>query len=177
MAMTFEKTWAFDTNRQYTPASAVDITRRMMWYLAATLTGNVGGLTQGLWTLRASSDSVSAGYDTTDRWNLAGVYDGTKIVRGVNHSWIVLRSPSINGYQWEMLLSFSTAADAAFRISFSRGAFTGGNITSSPTNATYQYFPVSSTPGTATDATINDGLVADRRFSVGLSSEGDFYFI
>lgn len=181
MATTFEKTWAYDPNRAITPATALDLTRQQMWTLAAVLTGNLGGLTQGLWTLYASSDSVTAGTDTTDRWVLAGPYDGTKIVRAsgaVAHSWIVLRSPSMNGNTYYMVLSFNSSSDAAIRIQFSYVAPQSGSITATPFSTSNWYPRVTAgNPGTATDFTINAAATDNSRISIGLTSEGDFYYL
>jgi hypothetical protein len=175
---TFEKTWAFDLNRAYTPASALDLTRYTMWLLAATLTGNIGGLTQGLWTLYASSNSVTAGTDSTDRWVLAGPYDGTKIVRGSGaaaHSWIVLKSPTIHSANFYMILSFNSAADDKIRISFMKTAPTGGSTTATPTS-TDQWWP-NNTSLAAADWAMNAAAADNSRFSTGLTSAGDFYFV
>ncbi len=180
MSTTFEKTWAFDMNRAITPANALDLTRRTMWHIAAALTGNLGGLTTGLWTLYASSDSSTAGTDSTDRWKLlSAAYDGTKIVRGATtsvHSWIVLASPSMAGVVWYMVLSFNTAADTSIRITFHKVAPTGGSTTVTPTSSsTSMWCPTSS--GAATDYIVNAGATDNSRFSVGLTSAGDFYFL
>ncbi len=180
MATTYEKTWAFDMNRAITPASALDLTRRTMWHIAAALTGNLGGLASGLWTLYASSDSSTAGTDSTDRWKLlSAAYDGTKIVRGATtsvHSWIVLASPSMAGVVWYMVLSFNTAADTSIRITFHKVAPTGGSTTATPTSAsTSMWCPHAN--GAATDYIVNAGATDNSRFSVGLTSAGDFYYL
>jgi len=174
---TFEKVWKFDLNRPYVPATALDLTRYTMWLLAAQLTGKIGGLVDGIWTLHSSSDSVTAGVDAVDRWVLAGPYDGTKIVRGATtavHSWIVLTSPSINGNVWYMILSFNTAADAAIRLSYSKTAPGAGTNSVSPT-AVNQWWPNGGK--TATDLAINAAAVDSSRFNLGLTSAGDFYFL
>lgn len=179
MATSFEKTWAFDLNRAYTPASALDLTRYGLWLLAAQLTGNIGGLVSGLWTLYASSDSVTAGTDSTDRWVLAGPYDGTKIVRGAStavHSWIVLKSPTINGSFWYMTLSFNSSADTAVRVSFSKNAPTGGTTTATPTSSLDMWWPYNGASAADLNS-FNDGLVSASRFSIGLASDGCWYWV
>ena len=175
--ITLEKTWAFDFNRAYTPSTALDLTRYTMWLLASQLTGNTGGLVSGLWTLYASSNSITAGTDSTDRWSLTS-YDGTKIVRGASsavHSWIVLQSPVMNGSNWYMILSFNSASDDAMRLSFCKAAPTGGSTTVTPTS-TNQWWPAN-TSLAAVDSSINNATAALSRFNIGLSSGGDFYFI
>ncbi len=179
MSTTFEKTWAYDMNRAITPATALDLTRRQMWHIAAALTGNLGGLTTGLWTLYASSNSVTAGTDSTDRWVLAGPYDGTKIVRGAStavHSWIVLASPTMAGSTWYLILSFNSAIDTSIRLSFSKQAPTSGSTTVTPfaAAAVNQWWPFG---GTVQDWPMNAGAQDNSRFSCGLTSAGDFYFL
>ena len=181
-ATVFEKTWQFDMNRAYAPASALDLTRYQMWYLASVLTGNIGGLTGGsLWTLYASSNSVTAGTDSTDRWVLAGPYDGTKIVRGAAsaaHSWIVLRSPTMNGLTFYMILSFNTSTDAAIRLSYSISAPISGTTTASPvTSPTTDKWSPNGFGTPVQDYTINAAATDNSRFSFGLASDGSFYLL
>lgn len=184
-ATTFEKTWQFDMNRAYTPSNALDLTRYTMWYIAAVLTGNLGGMTgASLWTLYASSNSSTAGTDATDRWVLAGPYDGTKIVRGSGsnaHSWIVLRSGlTMNGIQFYMILSFNTSTDAAIRLSYCKAAPTGGSTTVTPTASPSAYPRNQWSPngaGSITDYTINAAVADASRFNLGLANDGSFYFL
>lgn len=181
MAITFEKNWAYDLNRSRTPSTPADAMKHTMWTLCAQLTGGIGGLTQGIWTLVGSSDSVTAGHDSTDRWLLASGYDITKLVRASGssaHSWIVLRSPIINGNPWYMIVSLNSANDQSIRVSFSKTAPTGGLTTATPTSID-QWWPYQSSVTTAADIIYGDGASSNpvRRCSMGLSDEGDFYFI
>lgn len=171
-----ERTWAFDMNRVVTPATTIDLTRQLIWTLAAQLTGNTGGFVSGLWTLYASSDGVTAGTDSTDRWQLAGPYDGTKLVRGAStaaHSWIVLASPTMNGSVWYMTISLNTSADTSIRLWWSKTAPTGGNTTTTPTAADAW---TNKNATVATDVII-DAAADASRVSTGLTDAGDFYFL
>ena len=180
MATTFEKTWAFDLNRAYTPANALDLTRYTMWLLASYLTGNTGGLTSGKWTLYASSDSATAGTDSTDRWKLTTAYDGTKIVRGSGsniHSWIVLSSPTMNGSTWYVTISFNSANDKSMRFYLSKDAPAGGSTTATPMPAQATRISTGSTSGVISDNVINAGTTDNSRFNFALASDGSWYFI
>ncbi len=178
MATTFEKIWHFDMNRSYAAASALDSMRHIMWSWAAYLTGNLGTLVSGYWTLYASSDSVTSGTDATDRWVLLGPYDGTKLVRaaeGVAHSWIVLKSPTTyGGSYYYLILSLGSAADTAVRISVSKTAPTAGSTTATP-GATDQWWPGNGSRA-AVDSTICANAVDITRTSIGLATDGSFWF-
>jgi hypothetical protein len=184
--MAREKNWQFVWNHSYTASSTLDLNRYTMWLFAAVLTGNYGGVTgAGLWTLYASSDSVTAGTDSTDRWQLAGPYDGTKIVRGngtAAHSWIVLKSPYVNGSYWYLVMSFNTSNDAYAKYSLSKVAPTGGSITATPYD---------SNTGTGTNTNGNSFSILgveyynvpitsvspyNFRYIFGLAEDGQFYF-
>ncbi len=165
-------------NRSYAAASALDSMRHIMWSWAAYLTGNLGTLVSGYWTLYASSDSVTSGTDATDRWVLLGPYDGTKLVRaaeGVAHSWIVLKSPTTyGGSYYYLILSLGSAADTAVRISVSKTAPTAGSTTATP-GATDQWWPGNGSRA-AVDSTICANAVDITRTSIGLATDGSFWF-
>lgn len=175
----FENTWAYSSNVEYTPVSTVNHATRILWTLAATLTGNTGGLTLGLWTLVGSSDGVTAGHDSTDRWSLAS-YDATKFVYASGasaHSWIVLQSPSINGNPWYVIFTCNTTGtDFAYLIS--KTAPTGGTTTATPTS-TDTWCPGSNTPGSTsfTTGTYSTGATTKFRTTIGLTSGGEWYFL
>ena len=189
MAVTFEKTWVFNMNTNYTPASVLDLTRYQSWWLLSTLTGNrgftdtVGAAVAsplafaGVWTLYASSDSVTAGTDSTDRLVLAGPYDGTKFVRAngaVAHSWCVLKSPLINGSYWYLIWSLNASNDYSAKIYCTKTAPTGGTTTASPTDAA----TVWSLIGSSVAEQVINGNAADKfMFSMGLTSGGTVYVV
>jgi hypothetical protein len=179
--MAREKNWQFVWNSDYaSPASALDLHRYTLWFIAATLTGNFGGITgAGLWTLYASSDSVTAGTDSTDRWQLAGPYDGTKIVRGAStaaHSWIVLKSPYVNGSYWYLIISFNTSNDLYIKISWSKTAPSGGSTTATPSDATTGWGFGSTSLPTATEQLFSQSSATAHRFCMALAEDGQFFF-
>ena len=180
--MAREKNWQFVWNSEYLSASdALDLHRYTLWFIAATLTGNFGGMTgSGLWTLYASSDSVTAGTDSTDRWQLAGPYDGTKIVRGNStaaHSWIVLKSPYVNGSYWYMTLSFNTSNDTYLRLIFSKNAPTGGSTTVTARDTATQWsFNMYGAGGGGAEFPFSPSIVRQTTYCMSLADDGQFVF-
>jgi hypothetical protein len=184
---TFEKTWQLDQNRPYKPLGALRTLtgQYMIWYLKAFLKGEIGGATSGLWTVEGSTDGTTAAMDGVDRWG--ATFDSTKIffsvfANGTKHSWIVLKSPSINGVNYRMLLTCrdgtTGATNAGILVYFSKGAFTGGTGTTDPT-ATDQWGPVS-TAGTQAMVWAPYNFVptaADTfRVHAGLATDGSFFY-
>ena len=172
---TLEKTWQSMMNLTITPVDNLDLSRQLLWNIKAFLKGEVGGATQGLWTHYASSDSVTAGIDATDRWLAA--YDGTKIVRaaaGVAHSWIVLKSPSLAGYNWYLIIDFVGTTNYAARFVWCRTAPTGGSITARPTSTDeFATVKTSPTPGTIQ---LNDlSTITPHYIHAGLATDGCFW--
>ena len=179
--MAREKNWQFVWNHSYTPSSGLDLTRYSLWFIAASLTGNFGGMTgSGLWSLYASSDSITAGTDSTDRWQLAGPYDGTKIVRGngtAAHSWIVLRSPYVKDSYWYMTLSFNTSNDLYIKMAFSKSPPTNGSttVTAYETNTHWPVFASSWGQYTGLEFIFSLGQYP-WRYIVSLAEDGQFFF-
>lgn len=127
----------------------------------------------GLWTCAGSSDAVTAGMDAVDRWG--AIYDGTKIVRAagaVAHSWIVLKSPVLNGANWYLTIDFNSASDATTRFVFAKAAPTGGSIAARPTSTQEWHVRPDNT---IADQTLNDGASASSRLHAGMSTDGGFY--
>lgn len=181
---TQERTWQYDVNRVWTPASAVEHTRYQMWYLKAFLKGEIGGAASGLWTCVGSSDAVTANVsDNTDRWG--SPYNGAKIVRanaGTAHSWIVLKSPNftaggISATPFYMLLDFGTTADANIVIAYSKVGFTGGTTLARPT-ATDEWGVGQIAGLVPTSLAYNDGSAsAPYRVHGILCTDGSFCFL
>lgn len=135
--MAYENSWQFDLNRYYSASSHRDQAKYFMWLLAARLTGKVGNLTQGLWTVYASSDGVTYGVDTVDRLGIKTAYqaDSSKFVRAEGsrpHSWIVLKSPFVNGSYWYMCMSYNTIDDGSIKVYFSKIEPFSGNLLTTP---------------------------------------------
>jgi len=144
--MAYERNWQFSFSETYVTASALDNARHILWSLKAMLCGEYGGFTgAGLWSVYSSSDSVTAGNadgpaagGSTDRW--LSTYDGTKIVRGAvganPKSWVVLKSPLMNGIYWYLIIAFESGLDTSATIWMAKGAPTSGTVNVVPTSAT-----------------------------------------
>jgi hypothetical protein len=135
--MAYERTWAFSFNNPSTPTSVTLYTQYEMFNLKAMLTGQLGGLVTGLWSMYSSCDSVSFGNgDAVDHWG--STFDATKIVNGSGaavRSWYVLKSPSIAGSFWYLIVSWDVATGATYVSSFMcKTAPTGGTTTACPTS-------------------------------------------
>jgi hypothetical protein len=169
---TMERVWQFDINRAFVPVSVLDCARYIQWYVKAFLKGEIGGALAGLWTCLGSSDGVTAALDGLDRWGTP--YNGAKIVRaapGVAHSWIVLKSPTMNGADWYLTIDCSAATDNATRWVFSKAAPTGGTTLVRPT-ATDEWYPG------PTLADVDTGAVnAPVKLHGGLTTGGSAYVL
>jgi hypothetical protein len=169
--MAYERTWAFSYNNPYTPTTNADLTKYQVWALKAMLLGQWGGLTQGLWATDSSCDSVTAGTpgDLVDRWG--PTYDPTKIVlgaAGTPHSWYVLKSPLMNGFNFYLLVTTDSTPTGNARLFMAKTPFTGGTTTANPTST--------DSWNVGNQTAFNDGTSAQvlNRFNIALSSVGDF---
>jgi hypothetical protein len=175
----YERTWQFISSAEdYVPANILDASRHRLWAMKSLLKGDIGGHTQGRWTVEGSSDGVTSGMDGTDRWTTT--YDGTKIVRGntaAARSWIVLKSPgTINGYSWYILITYGdSTSDYQFGFHYSQTAYTGGSTTTNPTSTYDLNFKSPTTLASATDnAVYYTQTTARRRMHAIVSTQGDF---
>jgi hypothetical protein len=174
--MAYERTWAFSYNNQYTPTSFTDQTKYQLWALKAMLLGQYGGLTQGLWTTYSSCDGAGnfGNGDLVDWWG--STYDPTKIVQansGQPHSWYVLKSPLMNGFNFYLLIATATPIDASASATLvmAKIPFAGGTNTVNPTSAdSWALFATSSTWNSGTGANVLN------RFNMALSATGDFVY-
>jgi hypothetical protein len=176
--MAYERNWAFSFDNAYIIASALDYTRWQVWSWKALLCGQLGGLTLGLWSVYSSSDGSTAGNGDgpgVDRWT--STYNGSLLVRaaaGSAHSWVVLKSPLMNGINFYLTISLGTTNDAYILAKFSKVAPTGGTTTADPTASdswTYGAFT-----GTVA-CNVAPAANTVQRSSICLSSVGDFIFI
>lgn len=116
--MALKRTWYSRVNVDF-PAQTSDtnVKKAVMWLLKAFLKGapHAPGVVgaQGappassFWTVAGSSDGTTSGMDGADRWG--DVFDPAKMVSVWNtgpHSWIVMRSPTINGRTHYLLLDY-----------------------------------------------------------------------
>jgi hypothetical protein len=164
--MNYEKaSWSFD-DRNYTPADTTNQNKYIVWYQASVLTGNIGGLSTGIWTVYSSNDGTSFGNgDSVDHWNL-GTYTPANLV--VNKAWIVLKSPTIGGANYYMIIDMINASVTLGHVTWSKAAPTGGTATARPT-ATDEW--------TSSASTITWGFsqLSDQVFNTALASDGSFH--
>lgn len=171
--MAYERNWGFSFNNPYTPTSAVDQTKYQVWALKGMLTGQWGGFTQGLWTVYSSCDGAGnfGNGDFIDWWG--PTYDPTKFVFGTAgnpHSWIVLKSPLMNGFNFYLDISLDSATTTTASLFCSKAAPTGGTNTATPTASPQWGF------GTLTvwNSASSSGVL--NFFNMILSDTGDFVY-
>lgn len=171
------------TNIPIPLTSAVDLAKYTLWYWKAFLTGQIGGAVSGLWACAGSSDAVTGAMDGLDRWG--ATYDGTKIVvnsAGSAHSWFVLRSPTMAGQTWYILIDYSSSSFNVVILSLGVvSAPTGGSNTTSPTvtNAAplaSTYFSLNASIS-VTAVRFHGQLAADGSFNIFSGREGTRFFI
>lgn len=176
MATTFEKVWQFDLNRLAADnTTVIQLSRSFYFWMKAFLTGQIGGATQGLYSIYGSCDGVTAGLDGVDRAGL--VFDGTKIVRaaaGVAHSWMVLKSPLLatpaGNMNFYAILDFSGASDSApLNLVFCKTAPTGGTTTARPVSVDEWAHAVS--------LTLNDNTNGTMRFHGWMPTDGSMFVV
>jgi hypothetical protein len=175
--MAYERTWQFMAVKgPYIPASNVQNPMYFYWIWKRMLTGQSDvGITQGLWTIYASSDGTTSGYDSTDRWGDPFALPNQRItVTGAPIAWIVL-TRSIGGvpvYLTIMGSHLSGSTNESNAIwTLSSSAPTGGSTTTTPTitNALR-------TQGVAgLQPIFNTNIINARHFYGGITSLGDFW--
>jgi hypothetical protein len=172
MAQVYDRTWQFSNNNAYTASNTADSNNYMLWSLCSGLTGGTfGGLASGLWTVKGSSNGVAAGMDSVDRWHLAGAYTPGDLVHAIPpaaHSWMVLQSPTMNGFTFYMLISCTTASAYQITTLLAKVAFTGGSTTADPTSTDSWFF------GTGANVNWSNGFSGAGYYNLCLSTTGDF---
>lgn len=144
--MSLSKTWYTTANRALDDVTTAQrMASSALFALYGTLAGYVSG-TDGpegarpssvYWTLVGSSDSSTAGIDSTQR--IGTSYNNAKWVNvtagGTPHTWFVLQSPSglLDG-PWYLCVDWigSTVEAATFVIS--KNVFSGGSVSARPTS-------------------------------------------
>lgn len=177
MAQVYDRTWSFSFDNPAIDTTLQGNFNRKLWHMCSMLTGGtVGGFTTGLWTVAGSSNGVAAGMDAVDRWHLAGAYTAGDFVRaaaGSAHSWMVLKSPLMNGYNFYMLVSLGVTTTALYIIHhMAKAAFTGGSITADPTSTDQWY----AGGGNSYDFLLDSTASATWKHNMCLSATGDFIF-
>lgn len=182
--MAYERLWQFmPMQGPYVPPTPAQINGHAAWQLKTMLTGQVGGITQGLWTVYASCDSVTAGYDGpgTDRWG-GNTFDTSKVVGTsspfVAHSWIVLKrdftvySTTYTVYLTILATDYQNNGTAGIVSVFGAlAAPTGGSPTTDPTQH-QQFFSCNTNVSSQFGADTSN----NRRSYGAMTSVGDFWF-
>lgn len=118
-----------------------------IWGFGAMLLGHQSGTngpegarpSSSNWTLAGSSNSSTAGMDTTDRLNFSGAFTDANWVRaaaGVAHTWFVLSSPNtvLDG-PWHICFDYiGPTNDQTCTLVVSKNVFSGGSTTARPTS-------------------------------------------
>jgi hypothetical protein len=145
--MSLSKTWYSSGNLALADTSTASRAAfSALWALGAMLTGNQSG-TNGpegarpssvYWTLVGSSNSSTAGMDSTDRLHFAGSFTAGDWVRAAAaspHTWFVLQSPSglLDG-PWYLCVDYiGPTNDQNCSVIISNNAFSGGSTSARPT--------------------------------------------
>lgn len=155
--------------------SATTLAKSILWATAAALLGNATGTSVspngsipagGLWTHYSSSDGVTFGIDSTNRWLVS--YNGSKIVRASSgaHSHITLYSAALG--LW-LTIDWLSGSDAACNYWLATVAPTGGSTSLRPTST--------NEVGWAAAHTFCDtSLWAGGRAHYAVDASGNFYF-
>jgi hypothetical protein len=186
--MATEKIWQYCLNNHLADYSSVAaLSKSNVLALKNGLMGNgvsflnqsgaAIGSPQGLWTMYASCDSVTAGTmnDGVDRIGA----DATKLVRntaGNAHSWFVLKSPLMSTPTFQPGANFYLIGDVAaagdqlmINYYWSKSAPTGGSTTARPTATDEMGF---SNTGTYQ----NDNTATNTWWHLMLTTEGSFIY-
>jgi hypothetical protein len=147
--MTLSKTWYTSANLALADTSTVaKAAHSSIWAFAAMLLGYQSG-TDGpegarpgsvAWTLEGSSNSSTAGIDTTDRLHFSGSFtdgDWVRNTAGSAHTWFVLKSPSglLDG-PWYLCFDYiGPSNDYTATFVISKNVFSGGSTTARPTSS------------------------------------------
>jgi hypothetical protein len=183
--MAYERTWQFMPMQGPRVSGAGDTPAYNLWMWKSMLKGEVGGITQGLWTCHGSGDGVTSGMDGVDRWTT--VYDGVKVKYDANptnaHAWIVLkRNFTVYSTTYTVYLTLIAAdvvswvATGRYNVYASLAAPTGGSATANPTQSQVffsQFY--SAVSGGNLHASVTDGTNGRRQYG-GMTSLGDFWF-
>jgi hypothetical protein len=176
--MALSRTWYTDANIALSDTSTAALTAKsIIWAIKAILKGEIGTNTYGLWTCESSS--IGSSYGASDLWTSSFV--AANIVRataGLDHSWIVLKSPAGMG-PYYLCLDYSTSSDLTVTIITAKSGFTGGSRTARPTSVDeVVHYSVGSTltANEAIGGKIHRVTDADGNFWIFLSKNGLNYF-
>ena len=175
--MAYERTWQFlPVQGPRVTTSAQDANAWWLWNIKAFLTGQIGGATQGLWTVAGSSDGTTFGMDGVDRWTAS--YNSSLIPFGVGvgvRGWCVL-TRSVGGQQlWLTLANGSNAASGTcYWVSLSGAVPAGGTTTVSPQSTIVLG---GQSYGQLSILTYSADVTNTRRIAGGLTTTGDFWMV
>lgn len=124
---TLVKTWQITRN---TTVPALGTTLATSKRSMRTLKNVFIGFASNPWVVRGSSNAVTQGLDSVDRW----AADADIVWGGGNHSWIVFRNTQLNNF--EICLDLNNGFERSGSLVVSRsGAFSGGALNARPTAA------------------------------------------
>ena len=146
--MALSKTWYTSNNLAIADSTTANrCAHSSIWGLGAMLLGYQSG-TDGpegarpsgaYWTLVGSSDSATAGIDSTDRLSFSGAFSDADWVRAAAaspHTWFVLRSPAglLDG-PWYLCFDYiGPTNDQTASFIISKNVFSGGSTSARPTS-------------------------------------------
>lgn len=172
--MAYERTWQFiPMQGPRVAVSTADSLAYMLWMLKSILLGQVGGATQGLWTLVLSCDGATTP-SSADQWtttfDAAKIPNSTLAASGAKGWMILKRTWGAQDY-FLVLCNGGTGVSGAPTLIFYTTPCTNGTTTQLPSNGVLHggYFS-GTTPLYSSDVTNS------RRFYAALSTTGDFWF-
>ena len=180
--MAYERTWQFmGIQGPRVAASAADGASYGVWMLKVMLTGEVGGINAGLWTVHGSCDGSTAAMDAVDRWG--STYAVGNVAYTTNpilaHGWIVLkRNFTVYSTTYTVYLTLIAADTIAgnymrYTVIAALAAPTGGSTTVNPTQTQVIFQNYSNTGG---QVVYQADFSNTRRWYGGINSIGDFWF-
>src|SRR6266545_1076852 len=176
-AFTYERAWHFSFNNAFTPATALEESNYTAWAMLSMMVGGLGAFTLGLWTIYTTSDGTAPGTGVTgdgvDHLHLLGAFtsgDWLHAAAASPHSWAVLRSPTMNGTNFYLLLSFDSASTGNCSFKMALNPFVGGTNTANPVPSPDDSWILQ---GTAPVGHVGGNTNA-HRYAACLSETGDF---
>jgi hypothetical protein len=180
--MATNRTWYTEANRLNDDSTTASLSgKSLLWMIKALLTGDVSGANQGhtgarpvgsRWTVYASSDSVTAAIDSTDRWGTT--FNASLMVRasaGSPRSMMVLQSPAgFPGGPYYIYLDYRDASDNAVVLAWSKNPPTA--ITTSSFTA-----PADTVVMNASPFAFHDSTATPWRAHLCVDATGSFYML
>lgn len=162
-------------------SAALQVSRSAMFNTMQHLTDTAtGGSTSGtrhansVWTVKGSSDSVTANTSGTNLW--AALANLVWAAAGVAHSWIWLENTTL-GYQMVIDLVNATDTNANFVFTKVSTPFAGGSTTARPANAAAEFIAGSTSTGSPTVQFISDQSAGSHYSHFVCADDGQFFLL